>query len=185
MNRMYVLLLVLLVCFSTGAQSQTTKTAPQPNPELKKLQVLVGHWTVEGEYKPGPMGAGGKMTGDYTLQFILKGFFLEEHGFETGAMGTGRYIEIEGYDPVSKSLTTDSFGDDGGRFAGTITVSGNTITWEGKLAEAGKEYWVRNPITMSADSMSAVSKADISTDGKTWVPFFEGKFTKTKPAPKK
>jgi hypothetical protein len=33
--------------------------------------------------------------------------------------------------------------------------------------------------------MSGTEKAEISADGKTWTPFFEGKYTKAQPAPKK
>ena len=70
--------------------------------------------------------------------------------------------------------------------AGTITVSGNTITWEGKFASAGKNYQLKFPFIVSADKMNATVKAEISGDsGKTWAPWFEGSYTKTAPAAKK
>ncbi len=49
--------------------------APKPDVEVKKLHVLVGHWTWEWEAKPGPLGSGGKATGEYDGQMILGGFF--------------------------------------------------------------------------------------------------------------
>jgi hypothetical protein len=45
MQRFHILLLLLFACFATAIQAQTPATAPKPNPELKKLAVLVGHWT--------------------------------------------------------------------------------------------------------------------------------------------
>jgi hypothetical protein len=50
---------------------------------------------------------------------------------------------------------------------------------------AGKQYQFREPFVLAEDSMSATANAEISIDGKNWVPFFEGKFVKAKPAAKK
>jgi hypothetical protein len=66
-----------------------------------------------------------------------------------------------------------------------LSVEGNTVTWAGKFTVAGKEYQLREPLVLAADLKSGTAKADISTDGNTWTPFFEAKFTKAKPAPKK
>jgi hypothetical protein len=74
MTRITVLLFALVVCFATAAQAQTQ--APKPDPALKKLAVRVGHWTYEGENNPGPLGLGGKYTGEATCQMILGGFFF-------------------------------------------------------------------------------------------------------------
>jgi len=59
MQRISALLFLLVFCFATAMQAQ----APKPDPEMKKLGVLVGHWTYEGEYKPGPLGPGSKIVG--------------------------------------------------------------------------------------------------------------------------
>ena len=45
---------------------------------MKKLHVLIGHWTYEGEYKPGPLGGGSKVKGVWDARMILGGFFLHE-----------------------------------------------------------------------------------------------------------
>jgi len=52
-QRSSLLLSLIVICFVTPLRAQTS--APKPDPELKKLHVLVGHWTYEGEYKPGPL----------------------------------------------------------------------------------------------------------------------------------
>ena len=48
-----------------------------------------------------------------------------------------------------------------------------------------KPYWFREPMVCSADFTTCPAKAEISTDGKTWVPFFETTFIKAKRAAKK
>lgn len=184
MQRIHILLFVV-ACFATVMQAQAPPPAPKPDPELKKLQVLVGHWTYQGEYKPGPLGPGGKITGEYTAQMILGGFCLQGRYTEKGAMGETRFLEIDAYDPVNKSFTSNLYSDDGTTISGMITVSGNTFTWEGKWVVAGKQYQFKEPFILAADFMSGTAKGEISADGKTWTPFFEGKFAKAKPAPKK
>ena len=158
--------------------------APKPDPELKKLRVLIGRWIYEGEYKPGPLGPGGKITGEYTGQMILGGFFFRGQSIEKGAMGETRFLEIDGYDPVNKNYVSSMFGEDGSTFSGTVTISGNTWTWAGKSTVAGKQYLVKEPFVFAPDFMSATAKTEISVDGHTWTPCFEAKYTKAKPAPK-
>ena len=53
MQRISILLFLLVFCSATAMQAQAP--APKPDPEVKKLHVWVGHWTYEGEYKPGPL----------------------------------------------------------------------------------------------------------------------------------
>jgi hypothetical protein len=165
--------------------AQAPATAPKPNPELKKLAVLVGHWTYEGEYKPGLIGPGGKITGEYTGEMILGGFFLKAQESEKGAMGESRFLEIDGYDPVNKNLTFTGFQDDGSTYSGVLTVNGNTVTWTGKYTVAGKQYLFKEPFILAPDLMSGTVTSEVSVDGHTWTLFFESKWTKVKPAVKK
>jgi len=160
-------------------------SAPKPSPELKKLLPLVGHWTYEEEWKAGPLGPGGKMTGVYDAHVILGGVFLQAEQTEKGAMGEIRNLEIDAYDPVSKNFTSDLYLSDGTKSSFTITVSENTITWAGTLTLARKQYQFREPMVFAPDFMSATAKAEISADAKTWIPAWEGKWTKAKPATKK
>ena len=186
MRRLVVLFLLLMVAFVSVVQAQTPATAPKPDPEIKKLQVLVGHWTYEGEHKPGPLGPGGKVSGEYTGQWRVGGFILEGSMVEKSGVGTTRILEIDEYTPMDKTIHWTNWASNGGRTTGTITMTGNTITWDGKFTVNGKEYRVREPYVLSADNMSATGKADISADdGKTWTPWIEATFTKTKPAAKK
>jgi hypothetical protein len=98
MKRIRVLLFLLVVFTAPSMQAQAP--APKPDPALKKLSVLVGHWTYEEEWKAGPLGPGGKMTGVYDAHMILGGFFLQAEQTERGAMGEIRNLEVDAYDPV-------------------------------------------------------------------------------------
>jgi len=75
MKRISVLLFLLVFCSATAMQAQAP--APKPDAEVKKLHAVVGHWTFEGEAKPGPLGPGGKFTGESNCQMILGGFFFQ------------------------------------------------------------------------------------------------------------
>jgi hypothetical protein len=185
MQRFRILPLLLVAYFATALLAQAPSSAPKPDPELKKLAVLVGHWTYEGEYKPGPLGPGGKITGVYDGQMTLGGFLFQARMTESGAMGVMRALEIERYDTVNKNVASSVYQDDGSAFLGVVTVNGNTVTWAGKFVAGGKEYSFREPLVLALDLMSGTAKGEISVDGQKWTPFFEAQYTKTKPAPKK
>jgi len=167
------------------AQISVNAPAPKPGPEVKKLHVLAGHWTYEGEYKPGPLGPGGKCTGEMTLQMILGGFFLQGRLTEKGPVGETRILYIAGYDPVNKNFPTQFYYDDGSRFSGVLTIAGNTWTYEGKWSVAGKQYQLKVSVMYGPDLTSGTEKAEFSADGKAWTPFLEAEWTKAKPAAKK
>jgi len=182
MRRLTILLVLLVICIETPALPQTT--SPQPDPELKKLHALIGHWTYAGENKPGPLGAGGKFGGEYTAQMILGGFFMQ--GIEK-EKGTGKLLALgmEAYDPANKRFASNWYYSNGTVFSGTLTVSGNTFTWAGKLVVAGKEYLMKEAVIVSSDLMSATMSNEISVDGKQWVPSMEGKLLRVGPVAKK
>jgi len=174
-------LVVLVFAVSIWAQTQ----APKPDPELKKLDIMVGHWTYEGEYKAGPGGPNGKAKGEDRIQWILGGFFLQDQEIETGALGDARMAVLFAYDPVKKNIVISGLMNDGGPVSGIVEISGETITLDGKVVLGGKESLLRNTYVVAADRMSMTQKVEMSADGKTWTPFFDALYTKVKPAPKK
>jgi len=180
-----VLLFLLVVCFAAATQAQAPALKPKPDPALQKLHGWVGHWTYEGEYKPGPLGPGGKFTGEYDGKMILGGFLLQARWTEKGPTGETRGLEIYGYDPVNKNFPSAVYMDNGSSLTGVMNISGNTFTFSGKFLAAGKLYEGRVTMINAEDWMSMTLKAEISTDGKAWTPFIESKYTKAKPAPKK
>ena len=183
MQRIIVLLFVLVVFFATAMQAQAP--APKPDPEVKKLHADLGHWTYEGEAKPAPWCLGGKFTGEMTCQMILGGFFLQCRITEKEPAGEGRILAIDGYDPVNKNFTHDSYSDDGGRFSGVLTITGNTWTHAGRWVSEGKQYQYKGTFTFAPDLATGTYKDEISLDGKTWTTCEESRYTKVQPAPKK
>lgn len=172
--------IVLVFAVSIWAQA----TGPKPDPELMKFEVYVGHWTYAGEYKAGPLGPASKYTGELTIKKILKGFFFQNQAIEKGPMGESRVIEMVGCDPAKKSLISNEYHDDGMMMSGAYTFNGNICTYMGNLTVEGKPYMVKNVLALSTDMMTVTAKGEISTDGKTWIPWLEAKYTKTTAAPK-
>jgi hypothetical protein len=185
MQRISILPLVLVVCFATAMQAQAQAPKPKPDPEVKKLHADLGHWTYEGEAKPGPLGPAGKFTGEFNGQMILGGFFFQGRWTEKGPTGEERGLELDGYDPVNKNFSSEMYLDDGSRFSGALTVAGNAWTYEGKLVMAGKQYQFKGTFVLAPDLASGTYKTETSLDGKTWTTSGESKWTKVQPAPKK
>src|SRR5580692_7994496 len=105
----------VLVCVSSivvaGAQSQTT-----PGPEVKKLAVMVGKFTVEDELKAGAMGPNSpamKFTGTDDCRWTVDGFAVI---CETALHRPGKKYSDTSfvyYDPTSKTYryhAVDSLG---------------------------------------------------------------------------
>ena len=184
MKRVSLLLSLLVFCSATAVEAQAQ--APKPGPEVQKLNVWVGHWTLEGEQKAGPFGPAGKYTGELDGRWILGGFYLEMRTREKGPAGEVQFLEIDGYDPVNRNITYSTYGSDGSRESGVYTFSSaTTMTFSGKGVAGGKLYLIRGTMIFASDLLSDTAKADVSTDGKTWMPAYVGKATKTQPAPKK
>ena len=129
-------------------------------------------------YKPGPLGGGSKVKGVWDARMILGGFFLHEEVNEKVDAGESHALGIESYDPVNKEFITNWYQSDGSRYSGALTITGDTVIWVGPLEVGGKHYQFRETFVCMADFMSGTSKREVSTDGKTWIPFWEAKFVK-------
>jgi hypothetical protein len=173
-------LIVLAVAVAGLAQ-----TPPKPDPELQKLHVWVGHWTVELDLKAGPLGPGGKIGAEYDGEMILGGFFFQGRWKEKGVLGEYRAFEIIGYDPVNKNYPCSWYQDNGTITSGALTILGNIQTWEGgKYLLGGTPYLFRDTFVFSPDGLSVTEKAEVSADGKTWMTFWDGKYAKTTSDPR-
>ena len=181
MKKAAILSSLLAICFVLVVQAQT---APKPGPEWKQWHGVLGHWTYTCDYQAGPLGLAGSSAGDYTNQMIFGAFFLKGTWKEKGRGAQLEGLEIVRYDPEHKNFIYDGYENDGATYSGTITISGNTQKDDGKFIVAGKQYQARATTTYSADWTSADWKSEISTDGKTWTPWFEQKMTKVKPESK-
>lgn len=169
-----------VISLSTVALVAQKPEMPKPGPEHQKLGAFVGNWTFEGETKPGPMGPGGKMTGKDRIQWLPGQFFVERRFEGKGPMGEMKGLEVLGYDSGKKAYTFNFFDSMGVVGSGTMTVSGETWTATGTGNMGGTTFHDRCTLAFGAGSSTLTIKCEMSSDGKTWAPSFEGKATKAK-----
>jgi len=176
--------LIVVACFAGAAFAQQPSQPPKPGPEQQKLQLWLGEWTYEGESQTTFLGPGEKVTGRITARSISNGFGLESVSNEQSPLGEKKTVEIDTYDPVTKRYPDTNVSSDGSFFQGSFTVSGSLATWEGISVVNGQRYKNRGTSTVASDGMSYIDHAEISVDGKTWVPLFTTKFTKVQDSEK-
>jgi hypothetical protein len=120
--------------------------APKPDPHLKQLSALAGRWTYEGEYKSGPLGPGGKITGEYTGRTILNGFFYEGRETEKGRRTTLRSTPTTPQTRTSSVTSTRMMAADSrAPLPSTGTLSpgkeNSSLRGSNRTAQCGREYF--------------------------------------------
>jgi hypothetical protein len=152
---------------------------PKPGPEHQRLGVFVGNWTFEGELKPGPMGPGGKTTGTDRIEWMPGNFFVQRSYQGKSPNGETQGLEILGYDGAKKIYTFNAFDNLGNMASGTMSVKGNTWITTGTMTTAATTTRDRCSLEFGAGGSTLTMKCEISTDGKTWTPAFDGRAKKT------
>ena len=148
------------------------------------MQLWVGEWNYEGESQTTFLGPGEKFTGRMTGRSILNGFGLEVVLNEHAPTGETQTVEVDTYDPVTKSYPFISVSSFGSFSQGSFTVNGSVATYEGSTMMGGKRYKVRGSDAVAPDGMSGTMRGEISEDGKTWVPLYATKSTKVQDSEK-
>jgi hypothetical protein len=172
-----IALIPFLVLIAVSAWAQM---GGQPGPELKKLDYFVGTWTTEGTIAQGPWGTGGKFSATGTSEWMPGNFFLQSHSEvkmppEVG--GETKDLTVMGFDTQQNVYTHDAFGSQGRHESSKGTLAGDTWTWNSSANYGGMDIQQKMTIkTLTPTSYSV--KFEISMDGKTWMPFMEGKATK-------
>ena len=170
-----VFVICAMVAIDVAAQAP-----PKPGPEQQALAPFIGTWTFEGVAKDGPMGPGGKMTGTDRISWLPGGFFAQRQFEGTGPSGKMQGVEIFGWDAVKKAYTFTFFESSGVMGSGTMTVNGNTWNAQGTGQMAGMVMHQKCTLTFGAGNTTLNIKCDMSMDGKTWAPSFEGVARKSK-----
>ena len=175
-----VAVVVAVVSMSVAAVTAQKQEIPKPGPEHQRLGAFVGTWTFEGEMKPGPMGPGGKMTGTDRIEWAPGNFFVQRSYQGTSPNGTEMLgLEILAYDGARKIYTFNAFDSLGNMASGTMTVNGNTWTTTGTMTTGATTMRDRCSMEFGAGGSTLTMKCEITTDGKTWSPTFEGTAKKT------
>ena len=168
---------------ASSAQSQT-----MPSPEVSKLAVMVGKFTVEDEMKAGAMGPNSpamKFSGTEDCRWTEGGFAVI---CEAALYRPGRKKYSEAsfvyYDPISKTYQLHAVDSSGGIEKKTGTVSGDVWTWLGESIFGGKMYHTRYIMkVVSADSYEYTDESGESDDSlKVFVSGKETRVAPTKPA---
>jgi hypothetical protein len=132
---------------------------PQPDPALKRLEKLVGTWSLKGRTLD---SKDDNITGRVTINWLPGGFFLEQRG-EMDLMGfTVHSLEIVGYDPSTKVFSSTVYSnmgavpdryhwdvqgnivthwDERSKYTGTFSEDGNTLSggWRPNEGREGHE----------------------------------------------
>ena len=122
----------------------TSQKLPQPDPALKRLDVLIGTWDLKGRTLN---ASEDNITGWNTFEWLPGGFFLKSMG-EINFNGViFQSLEIIAYDPVTDSFPSIVYS----------SMSGNILQY----------YWdVRGNMIIHADA-SSIYTGTLSEDGNT------------------
>lgn len=163
------------------AEAKPVGLTPAASPEMQKLAVWHGNWTSVGEYHATPLGPAGKFTGTLSGRPILDGAAAEFVTRERSASGELEGRELCWFDPAAKKFAYVFLGSDGYFEQGSFTMTGELCAWECTGVAAGTPFRSRGTETVSPDRQILARRAELSLDGKTWLPFFVAKFTKVAP----
>lgn len=170
-------MMILSAALALAAVAMAQQGPPKPGPEVKKLDMFVGTWTLDGTMKPGMMGPGGTMTESEKCEWMDGGFYLVCHSDYKSSMGDGVGLSIMGYSPDDKAYTYREFNSFGEFDDSRGTVDGDTWTWTSDEKMGGTT--MKGRFTMKMTSATSYTFAfDMSQDGAKWSPVMDGKATK-------
>jgi len=151
--------------------------APKPGPELKRLDVFVGTWTLDGNMKPMMGSPGGTMTESEKCEWMEGGFYLVCHSDYKSSMGNGTELSVMGYSDDDKAYTYHEFSSTGEYVDSKGKVDGDTWTWTNDEKMGSMTMKGRFTIQMTSAS-SYTFVFDMSQDGTKWSTVMEGKAAK-------
>ncbi|GIJ76580.1 hypothetical protein Xph01_10120 [Micromonospora phaseoli] len=157
--------------------AQQTPIPPQPAPELRRLDFLVGTWRLSGKTEVGPMGPPAELSGTETFQWLSGGYFLVHHWDCVIDMGAAGRIPDVGYeffdfDSETRKYRThyfSSFGpfnEEQSRYVGDFE--------DGRLVLVGPAKYVRQ----ASDDRTISYDCDFPAPDGTWVTFMHATLTR-------
>jgi hypothetical protein len=171
------MILASCVVLAAAAAAQT-QAPPKPGPELKKLDMFAGSWTLDGSMKPGMMGPGGSMTETEKCEWMQGGFYLVCHSdYKMEGMGNGVGLSVLGYSADDKKYTYREFNSFGEFDNSQGTLDGDTWTWTSDEKMGGMT--MKGRFTMKVTSATSYNfMYEMSQDGSKWSLVMDGKATK-------
>lgn len=77
-----------------------TKNEQLPHPALKRFEILIGTWDIQGRVS----GLFGEVNGQATFEWMAGGFFLSQRFYMNFVGQRIEGLEVIGYDPYSQSF---------------------------------------------------------------------------------
>ena len=171
--------MILAAWMVLAAPALAQMEMPKPGPEVKKLDMFVGSWTLDGDMKATSMGPAGKMTETEKCEWMDGGFFIVCHADFKGSMGGGSGITVMGYSTEDKIYTYREFNSWGEFTDSKGTVDGDTWTWTNDEKMNGMT--MKGRFIMKITSATSYNFSyEMSDDGAKWTNVMEGKATKGK-----
>ena len=150
---------------------------PKPGPELKKLDVFAGAWTLDGDMKPMMGSPGGSMTESEKCEWMEGGFYIVCHSDYKSSMGNGVGLSVLGYSTDDKAYTYREFNSFGEFDDSKGTADGDTWTWTSDEKMSGMT--MKGRFTMKMTSTTSYTFIfEMSQDGTKWSTVMDGKATK-------
>ena len=169
--------MILATALVLAATAMAQMGPPKPGPELKKLDVFVGTWSLDGNMKPGMMGSGGSMAENEKCEWMEGGFFVVCNSEYKSSMGNGVGLAVMGYSPDDKAYTYREFNSFGEFEDSKGSLDGDTWTWTADEKMGGTTMKGRFTIKMTSAS-SYTFLFEMSQDGTKWSTVMDGKATK-------
>ena len=178
-------MLVLLFWTVSGVVlAQAAGERPELTAGHKKMLDWCGQYTITGKTFTSPLGPAHPVKGTWIAGPILNGFAIEgSYSFEgKGPNGETQGREIISYDPETDKYHYIFWGDTGYVDQAPFTQQGAVASWQTTSVMNGKKYHFRGTETDLPDGAGFVRREDYSTDGQTWQPLHESRFTIVTPA---
>ena len=171
--------MILAAWMVLGAPALAQMEMPKAGPEVKKLDMFVGSWTLDGDMKATSMGPAGKMTETEKCEWMDGGFFIVCHADFKGSMGSGSGVTVMGYCAEDKIYTYREFNSWGEFTDSKGSVDGDTWTWTNDEKMGGMT--MKGRFIMKITSATSYNFSyEMSEDGAKWTNVMEGKATKGK-----
>ena len=178
-NLKAILALVLVSFGAATVAAAQAAPAQKPGPEHQRLGYFVGRWKAEGEIKPGPMGAGGKVTATDSCEWFDGKFSVICRSEGQGPSGPSKSIGILGYSVEEKVYTYYGV-DNSSMVMSSVpkgTVSGKTWTYTDESTMGGQT--VKSRVTIEEESPTAYTfRMELQGPDGKWIPMMQSRNTK-------
>lgn len=149
------------------AQAQDRK--PTPPPELKKLNVWIGDWSLSGTARDQPGSRTYHLHWRLHEHWVLNGFFMQVDQTWQGAGQVLRSLEMLSYDPRKMVYTDSGFGSDGSTWSLTAFFRGRTMIEMGStLGPDGIVTKCRMRWVFSNDGRTLAGTQECEKHGVQW-----------------